>query len=50
MRRQGKRVGQRALDLIVAATAIEHDLVLVTRNVRDYADIPQIKLYESGEH
>ncbi|MBI5287871.1 MAG: type II toxin-antitoxin system VapC family toxin [Chloroflexi bacterium] len=35
----GKRVNQRALDLIIAATAIEFELTLVTRNVADYADI-----------
>lgn len=28
------------LDLLVAATAVRHDLVLVTRNLRDFADLP----------
>jgi tRNA(fMet)-specific endonuclease VapC len=45
LRRQGRRVGSRALDLIIAATALEHDLTLVTRNVEDYKDIPDLKLY-----
>ena len=46
LRQQGKRVSSRALDLIIAATAIEHELTLVTRNIEDYADIPDLKLYQ----
>ncbi|MGD9890251.1 MAG: type II toxin-antitoxin system VapC family toxin [Dehalococcoidia bacterium] len=42
---QGRRVRSRALDLIVAATAVEHDLTLVTRNKSDYRDIPNLKLF-----
>lgn len=45
VRRQKKRVNARALDLIIAATALEHDLTLVTRNVDDYQDIPELRLY-----
>ena len=45
LRQEGKRVRARALDLIVAATALEHDLVLVTRNRDDYADIPDLRLH-----
>lgn len=37
----GRRVRNRAIDLLIAATAIEHSLTLVTRNVIDYADIPK---------
>src|SRR2546423_1474512 len=44
LRAQGKRVGSRALDLIVAATAMEHGLTLVTRNTADYRDIPGLEL------
>jgi tRNA(fMet)-specific endonuclease VapC len=44
LRRQGRRVNNRALDLLLAATAIEHNLTLVTRNVRDYADIPGLAI------
>ncbi len=40
-----KRVKARALDLINAAIALEHDLTLVTRNVKDYQDIPDLNLY-----
>ena len=46
LRQQGKRPQQRALDLIIAATALTHDLVLVTRNVADYQDLPDLVLYE----
>ena len=42
---QGKRVRPRALDLITAATAIELDLTLVTRNTGDFQDIPGLNLY-----
>jgi len=28
------------LDLLVAATALRHDLVVVTRNLRDFQDLP----------
>ena len=44
LRAQGRRVGSRALDLIVAATALEHGLILVTRNVADYRDVPGLQL------
>ena len=45
LRKQGKRVNARSLDLIIAATALEYNLTLVTRNAEDYADIPGLKLY-----
>jgi hypothetical protein len=38
--------GNRALDLVIAATALENDLRLVTRNLADYTDIPELALYE----
>ena len=37
---QGKRVRSRALDLLIAATALEYGLTLVTANTGDYEDIP----------
>ncbi len=46
LRQQGKRVRARALDLIIASTALEHNLTLVTRNTDDYDDIPGLRLYE----
>ena len=48
LRKQGKRVNARSLDLIIAATALEHNLTLVTRNTEDYADVPGLKLYRSS--
>ena len=45
LRQEQKRVKSRALDLINAAIALEHDLMLVTRNVEDYRDIPGLQLY-----
>jgi len=32
------------MDLIIAATALVHDLTLVTHNTRDYANIPGLRL------
>ncbi len=45
LRQQGRRVNSRALDLLIAATAIEHNLALVTRNVADYRDIPDLVIH-----
>lgn len=45
LRQQGRRVNSRSMDLLIAATAIEHGLVLVTRNVADSADLPGLTLY-----
>ncbi len=45
LRAQSKTLKPRALDLIIAATALEHDLTLVTRNRRDYNDISGLRLY-----
>jgi len=47
LRQAGRRVNSRALDLIIAATALEHGLTLVTRNVHGYRDIPGLQLYTS---
>ena len=44
--RQGRRVRNRAFDLVIAATAIEHGFQLVTRNLQAYADIPNLALFE----
>ena len=42
LKRRGRRINPRALDLLIAATALEHGLTLVTRSVDDYADIPNL--------
>ena len=49
LRSQGRRIESRAYDLLIAATAIEYNFTLVTRNVRDYADIPDLKLYGAAQ-
>ena len=45
LRLDGRRISQRALDLIHAATALEHDLIVVARNQSDYRDIPGLQRY-----
>jgi len=47
LKHEGKRVKARALDLINAAMALEHDLSRVTRNVEDYQDISGLHI-ETG--
>jgi predicted nucleic acid-binding protein len=44
--RDGKRVRSRALDLITAAIALEYGYTLVTRNRKDYEDIPNLSLFQ----
>ena len=34
------------IDSLLAATALTHDLILATRNVRDFADIVGLRLYD----
>jgi predicted nucleic acid-binding protein len=46
LRSQNKRVKSRALDLIIAATALEYGLTLVTKNIEDFKDIPDLILYQ----
>lgn len=36
--------GTRMADALIAATAIEHGLVLVTRNIRDFEGIPGLRV------
>jgi tRNA(fMet)-specific endonuclease VapC len=43
LRRQGQPIGD--LDVLIAATALDHDLTLVTRNLRHFERIPNLKLY-----
>jgi tRNA(fMet)-specific endonuclease VapC len=45
LKRAGKRIRARALDLLLAATALEHDLTLVTGNTEDYSDIPGLRMH-----
>jgi tRNA(fMet)-specific endonuclease VapC len=46
LRSRGRPVRRGALDLVIAATALTHDLMLVSRNAADYEDIPGLKLYD----
>jgi predicted nucleic acid-binding protein len=45
LRKQNKRVRNRPLDLIIAATALHHGPILVTRNRNDYKDIPGLHMH-----
>lgn len=42
LRRRGQGIGD--LDTMIAATALHHDLTLVTRNLRHYTRIPGLKI------
>ena len=44
LRRRGLPVGTRAMDLLIAATAVQHDLELVTRNARHFRDVPGLRI------
>lgn len=46
LRRQRHPITQRALDLLIAATSLEYNLILVTRNRDDYHDISHLQLYQ----
>jgi predicted nucleic acid-binding protein len=46
LKNQNKRVNSRALDLIIAATALEYNLTLVTNNTGDFKDIPYLPLHQ----
>ena len=35
-----------SLDMLIAATALVHDMTLVTRNRRDFQHFPDLRLYE----
>jgi tRNA(fMet)-specific endonuclease VapC len=43
LRAAGQLIGDP--DLLIAATALEHNLVLVTRNRRDFQRVPNLALY-----
>lgn len=43
--RSVKRPKGREIDLAIAATAIAHDAFLWTLNVRDFTDIPDLRLF-----
>ena len=43
LRRQGRLISD--LDLLIAATALDHDLTLVTRNRRHFERVPGLRLF-----
>lgn len=43
LRRRGQPIPD--LDLLIAATALHHDLTLLTRNVRHFDRIPELRRY-----
>ena len=47
LRRRGQLIPDP--DLLIAATALEHDLTLLTRNLKDFARIPELKLYQGAK-
>ncbi len=44
LRQQGNLIPD--MDLLIAATALHHDLTLMTRNLRHFQRIPHLKLYQ----
>lgn len=45
LRTQNRQVDRRAIDLMIAATALVLNAQVVTRNATDYRDIPGLTLY-----
>lgn len=46
LRCKGQIIGD--FDILIAATALRHNLTLVTRNLKDYQRIPQLTLYQAS--
>lgn len=46
LKKRGRNTRRRAFDLVIAATALEHGLELVTRNTKDYRDVTGLTLYQ----
>ncbi len=38
------------MDILIAATAVENNLTLLTRNLKDFQHISQLKVYQPGQH
>lgn len=43
LRRRGQMIPD--FDLLIAATALQHDLTLLTRNIRHFSRVPDLRLY-----
>lgn len=50
IRKQLRESGQRIpdLDLLIGSTAVHHDLTLLTRNLRHFGRIPDLKTYRTS--
>ena len=46
LRRQGRIIGDP--DILIGATALHHDLSLVTRNISHFERIPGLRLHQPG--
>lgn len=46
LRRGGQTIGDP--DIMIAATALHHDLTLVTRNLDHFRRVPDLRIYEAG--
>lgn len=46
LRSQGQLIGD--ADLLIAATALHHDLTLLTRNARHFQRVPDLKLHRAA--
>jgi len=46
LRRTGNIIGD--FDILIGATALQHKLTLVTRNLRDYNRIPNLDIYKAS--
>lgn len=44
LRRRGQRIAD--FDLLIAATALHHDLTLLTFNLRHFERVPELKLHQ----
>jgi predicted nucleic acid-binding protein len=44
LRRSGQRISD--FDLLIGATAVHHNLIVLTRNVRHFTRIPGLQLYQ----
>lgn len=47
LRSQGQLIGD--ADILIAATALDHDLTLVTQNLSHFRRVPKLNLYQPSE-
>lgn len=49
LRSRNRPITHRALDLVIAGTALTYSLILITGNKKDYDDIPDLDLYQEEQ-